>query len=119
MKDLLWQIEQTSAFTVYTTAAMAVAAFLFLREIANSPVMATLSVPIVMAGGVLSTAIFQRQMIVLAFDPDTNVAAMAGIGAIVALSLMIGVKWIWTIADERRVASIDLPPVAPKSRIPH
>jgi hypothetical protein len=116
MRELIWQIEATKAFTIYTAGTLAVAAFLFFREIANAPMMAVLSVPVLIGGSVIATAVCQYQHILLATDPDANIAAMAGVGAIAGLLLMVLVTWLWTVINEWIVARKKLPPVAARIR---
>ena len=117
MQDLLWQLKDISEFTVWTTAAFTLAVYLFIREIVASPMLALVSVPFLMAGGILSTVLFQHQMIVLSYDPDANVAATAGIGVVGTLVLIVIAKWLGVVFKEFRVRRTKIAPVTPASRL--
>jgi hypothetical protein len=116
MQDLLWQLKDIDSFTVYTTAAFAAVVFWFIREIAGSPLLALFAVPFLMASGILAPLVFQSQMITLAYDKDTNVAATTGIGVLTALVALVVVKWLWTVLKERRVRNTRIVPAARTTR---
>ena len=80
MQDLLWQLKDTDAFTVYMALAFTAAVFWFIREIVDAPMLAVVSVPFLIAGGVVSPLAFRSAALTLADDQDTNVAAMVAIG---------------------------------------
>ena len=103
MLDLFWQLKDTEPFTVYMTAIFAAAVFWFIREIVGAPMLALFSVPILMAGGILSPLVFQSLMIMLCYDKDANVAATTGVGVLAALVLVVTGKWLWLILKERSV----------------
>jgi hypothetical protein len=59
MQDLLWQLKDTDAFTVYMALAFTAAVFWFIREIVDAPMLAVVSVPFLIAGGIVSPG-YQR-----------------------------------------------------------
>jgi hypothetical protein len=117
MFDLLWQLNDVSSFTVYMSLLFAAVVFWFMREIAGAPMLAMLSVPLSVAGGVLMPLIFQNQMIALSYDPDTNVAAATAIGVLAALVVLVFCKWVWVLVRERQVRQTKLTAVASKPRV--
>lgn len=117
MQDLLWQLKDTDAFTVYIAAAFAVAVFWFIREIVDAPVLAIVAVPFLMAGGILSPLAFRAATITLAYDEDTNVAAMVAVGVVTALGLIVTFKWLWALLLERQARRARIEPVVVRSRI--
>lgn len=117
MQDLLWQLKDTDSFTVYTTAAYVAVVFLFIREIVDAPMLALVSVPVLMAGGIVSPAVFQKMMITLAYDKDTNVAATAAVGVLTALAALVVFKWLWMLLLERQARKTKLMPLASSSRL--
>lgn len=117
MQDLLWQIKDTDAFTVSIAAALAVAVFWFLREIVDAPVLAVVSVPFLLAAGILSPLVFRAAMVTLAYDRDANVAATVAVGVVTALGLIVSVKWLWTLLLEHRTRRARIEPVAFRSRV--
>ena len=119
MQDLLWQLKDTDAFTVYIAAAFAAAVFWFIREIVDAPVLAVVSVPFLMAGGILSPLVFRAAMITLAYDKDTNGAATVAVGVVTALGLIVSFKWLWTLLLEHQARRTRLEPVVPRSRVRH
>ena len=72
MQDLLWQLKDTDSFTFYTAVAFTAAVFWFVREIVDAPVLALVSVPLLMVAGVLAPIFFRTEMITLAYDADTT-----------------------------------------------
>lgn len=116
MDELLWQIKDIDSFSVYVTAAFAVAVFLFLRELAQVPLLALVSLPFLMAGGVLAPLFYRTQMITLAYDKDANVAAMCASGVLAALALVVAAKWLWSVFMDRVVGRTGLVAVAPAPR---
>jgi hypothetical protein len=116
MQDLLWQLKDTDSFTVYTTAAYVAVVFLFIREIADAPMLAFVSVPVLMAGGIASPAILQKMMITLAYDKDTNVAATAAVGVLTALTALVVFKWLWMLFLEYQARKTKLTPLASNPR---
>jgi hypothetical protein len=116
MQDLLWQLRDIDSFTVYVSAAFAVVLFWFLREIAGAPLLALLSVPFLIAGGTLAPLVFRHQMITLAYDKDTNVAAMSAAGVLTVLIVLVAAKWLWTVLKERRVRRTKLVAAPASSR---
>lgn len=116
MQDLLWQLKDTDAFTVYMALAFTAAVFWFIREIVDAPMLAVVSVPFLIAGGIVSPLAFRSAMITLGYDQDTNVAAMVAIGVVTALGVIVGFKWLWTLLLEHQARRTRLEPVAPHSR---
>jgi uncharacterized membrane protein len=116
MQDLLWQLKETDAFTVYITAAFAAAVFWFIREIVAAPGLAVFAVPFLMAGGVFAPVVFRNQMITLSYDKDANVAAMTGIGVLAALVAVVVMKWLWVLFKEWHIGKKKIAPVTKLSR---
>lgn len=116
MQDLLWQLRDTDAFTVCVAAAFAAAVFWFIREIVDAPMLAIVSVPFLMLGGILAPLGFRAAMITLAHDQDTNVAATVAVGMVAALSLIVSVKWLWALLLEHQAKRARIEPVAVRSR---
>jgi hypothetical protein len=117
MPDLLWQLKDVSSFTISMSLVFAGVVFWFIREIVGAPMLAMLSVPLLLAGGVLMPIVFQSQMIALSYDPDTNVAAATAVGVLAALVVLVIGKWLWMVVRERQVRQIKLTAVAPKPRV--
>jgi len=117
MQDLLWQLRDTDAFTVYIAAAFAVVVFWFIREIVDAPLLAVVSIPFLMAGGILSPLAFRAATITLAYDKDTNVAATVAVGIVTALGLIVTVKWLWALLLEHQARRARIEPVAVRSRV--
>jgi hypothetical protein len=118
MQDLWWQIQETSEFTLWTTLVFSGVVFWFIREIAEDPMLALVSVPVLMAGGVLAPVLFRSQMMVLSYDKDTNVAATTAVGVIVALAVLVIGKWAAVILKEYRVGKTKIVPVVTKAGRP-
>ena len=116
MQDLIWQLKETDAFTVYITAAFAAAVFWFIREIVAAPALALFAVPFLMAGGVFAPVVFRNQMITLSYDKDANVAAMTGIGVLSALVALVMVKWLWACLKDRQIRNTKIAPAAKLTR---
>jgi len=116
MQDLIWQLRDVDSFTVYVTAVFVAIVFFFIREIVKAPLLALFCVPFLMAGGILAPLVFQQLMITLAYDKDSNVAAMSATGVLTTLVALIVVKWVWTVLKERRVSGAK--PVAATKRSP-
>lgn len=117
MQDLFWQLKDTDAFTVYMAAAFAAAVFWFIREIVDAPLLAVVSVPFLMAGGIVSPLVFRAAMITLAYDETANITAMVAIGIVTALGLIVCFKWLWTLLLEHQARRTRLDPVVPRSRV--
>jgi hypothetical protein len=117
MQDLLWQLRDTDAFTIYIAAAFAAAMFWFIREFVGASMFAAVSVPFLMAGGILAPLAFRAAAITLAQDSDTNAAAMVAVGVVAALALIVSFKWLWTILLEHQARRARIEPVAVRSRI--
>jgi Cu/Ag efflux pump CusA len=116
MQDLLWQLNDTDSFTVYTTAAFVAAVFWFIREFVGAPALAIFAVPFLMAGGVFAPLVFRSQMITISYDKDANVAAMTGIGVLSALIALVVVKWLWACLKERQVRNTKIAPATKLTR---
>ncbi|HVX36367.1 MAG TPA: hypothetical protein VHC71_09130 [Hyphomicrobium sp.] len=116
MQDLLWQLEDTDAFTVYMALAFAAAVFWFIREIVDAPTLAVVSVPFLVAGGIVSPLVFRSATITFADDQDTNIAAMVAIGVVTALGVIVGFKWLWALLLEHQARRTRLEPVVPRPR---
>ena len=116
MQDLIWQLKETDAFTVYITAAFAAAVFWFIREIVAAPALALFAVPFLMAGGDFAPVVFRNQMITLSYDKDANVAATTGVGVLAALIAVVVMKWLWVLVKEWRIGNKKIAPVTKLSR---
>jgi hypothetical protein len=116
MQDLLWELRDTEAFTVTMAVAFTAAVFWFIRVIVEAPGLAIVSVPLLMAGGIVSPVIFRSAMVTLAYDKDANIAAMVAIGVVAALGLIIAFKWLWAVILDHQVRRTRLQPVAPRAR---
>jgi hypothetical protein len=117
MQDLLWQLKDTDAFTFSMAAVFSAAVFWFIREIVDAPMLAAVSLPVLVLGGVLSPLVFRAAMLTLAYDEDANIAATVAVGVVTALCLIVGLKWLWTLFVEYQVRRTRLEPVAPRSRV--
>ena len=119
MQDLFWQLKDTDTFTVYTTLAFVAIVFWFIREIVGSPGLALLSVPFLMAGGVLAPVFLAQEMITLSYDKDVNVAMATALGVFAALSAVLVCKWLFTVLGEfrvRRTKLVAIPTRGPRIR---
>jgi hypothetical protein len=116
MQDLLWQLKDTDSFTLYTTGAFAVAVFWFLREIVDAPGLALVSIPFLMAGGILAPLAFRAHMVILSYDKDANVAATAGVGVLAAMVVLVVMNWLCVRFKERRVRNTKIVPAARLNR---
>jgi len=116
MQDLLWQLKDTDAFTFYTAATLTAAVFWFIREIVDAPVLALVSAPILMGGGILAPIFFRAEMITLAYEKETNLAATVAVGVLTALALIVGFKWLWMVFLDRQARRTRLVPVASRLR---
>jgi len=116
MQNLLWQLRDTDVFTLCVAAAFAAAVFWFIREIVDAPMLAIVSVPFLMLGGILAPLVFRSAMITFAHDRDTNVAATVAVGVVAALSLIVGIKWLWAIFLDHQARRARIEPVALRSR---
>jgi hypothetical protein len=117
MQDLLWQLKDTDSFTLYIAAALTAAVYWFIREIVDAPVLALVSTPILMASGVLAPIGFRAEMIVLAYDEQTNLAATSAVGVLTALALIVAFNWLWTLFLEHQTRRTRLAaPVVSRSR---
>jgi hypothetical protein len=116
MQDLLWQIKDTDSFTFYTAALLTCAVFWFIREIVDAPLLAVVSAPILMLGGVLAPIVLRAEMITFAYDNETNLAATAAAGVLTALILVVGVKWLWALLLEYQARRTRLMPVTSRPR---
>lgn len=117
MQDLLWQIRDTDAFTFYVAAAFVAAVFWFIREIVDAPVLAIVSVPFLLLGGILAPIGFRTAMVTLTHDRDTNVAATVAVGVVAALILIVSIKWLWALLLEHQARRARIEPVVVHSRI--
>ncbi|HVZ03563.1 hypothetical protein [Hyphomicrobium sp.] len=117
MQDLMWQLKNTDSFTFYTAAVFTALVFWFIREIVDAPTLAVGAVPVLMAGGLLAPIFFRAEMITLAYDHDTNLAAVVGVGVLAGLALVIGMKWLGTLFVEYRVRRTRLAPMAGRQRV--
>jgi len=117
MQDLLWQLKDTDSFTFTLAAVFSAAVFLFIREIVDAPMLAAVSVPVLIAGGILAPVVFRAGMITLAYDADTNAAATVAAGVVAALCLIVGFKWAWSIFLEHQARRSRLEGVAPRPRV--
>jgi hypothetical protein len=121
MQDLLWQIRETDAFTFYIAIAFVAAVFWFIREIVSAPVLAIVSVPFLLLGGILAPIGFRRAMVSLTYDRDTNTAATVAVGVVAALLVIVSVKWLWALLLEHQARRARIEPVAahsPARRLP-
>jgi hypothetical protein len=116
MQDLLWQLKDTDSFTFYTAAILTAAVFWFIREIVDAPVLAVISAPILMVGGIVAPIVFRAEMITFAYDNETNLAATTAVGVLTALALIVGFKWFWTLFLEHQARRTRLAPVASRTR---
>jgi hypothetical protein len=116
MQDLLWQLKDTDSFTFYTAAALTAAVFWFIREIVNAPALALVSAPVLMAGGILAPVVFRGEMITLASDEQTNLAAMIAVGVLTAMAFIAFCKWLWMLLLEYQARRTRLAPVATRPR---
>jgi uncharacterized membrane protein len=117
MQDLLWQLKDTDSFTLYIAAALTAAVYWFIREIVDAPVLALVSTPVLMASGVLAPIAFRAEMIVLAYDEQTNLAATIAVGVLTALALIVAFNWLWTLFLEHQTRRTGLiAPVVSRSR---
>ncbi|MES1180185.1 MAG: hypothetical protein ABUL43_03210, partial [Hyphomicrobium sp.] len=108
MQDLFWQLRETDSFTVYTTLAFAAIVFWFIREIVGSSGLAALSVPFLIAGGILGPACSAREMITLSYDKNINALMATALGVLVSLMVILITKWLLTILNEYRVGRTKL-----------
>ena len=83
----------------------------------DAPVLAVVSVPFLLAAGILSPLVFRAAMVTLAYDRDANVAATVAVGVVTALGLIVSVKWLWTLLLEHRTRRARIEPVAFRSRV--
>lgn len=116
MQDLLWQLKNTDSFTLYTAAGLTAAVFWFIREIVDAPVLALVSTPILMANGILAPIVFRAEMIVLAYDEQTNLVATIAVGILTALALIVAFNWLWALILEHQTRRARLAPVVSRSR---
>ena len=116
MQDLLWQLQDTESFTVYTTVAFVAAVFWFIREMIGAPALAFIAVPFLMVGGVFAPLAFRSQMITLSYDKDANVAAMTGIGVLSALVALVIVRWLLACLKDRQIRNTKIAPAAKLTR---
>ena len=117
MQDLLWQLKDTDAFTIYTAGAFTVAIFWFIREIVDAPMLAVASAPVIMACSILSPLLFRAEMITLTYDNEANTAATVAIGSLAGLVVIVVFKWLSTLIAERRARRAKIVAVAASSRI--
>jgi hypothetical protein len=116
MQDLLWQLKELDSFTVYASAVFAAVVFWFVRDIVGDSALAVVSVPLLIAGGSLSPLLFRMQMVRLSYDKDANAIATTAVGVLVALLLILGAKWLWSVFIEHKVRRTKLAPVRPHHR---
>jgi len=116
MQDLLWQLKDTNSFALYTSAALTAAVFWFIREIVDAPVLALVSTPILMASGIVAPIVFRTEMIVLAYDEQTNLVATIAVGILTALVLIVALNWLWALILEHQTRRTRLAPVVSRSR---
>lgn len=119
MQDLLWQLKDTDAFTIYTAGAFTVAIFWFIREIVDAPMLAVASAPVIMACSILSPLLFRAEMITLTYDNEANTAATVAIGSLAGLVVIVVFKWLSTLIAERRARRAKIATVTASSRIRH
>ncbi|RUO98444.1 hypothetical protein [Hyphomicrobium sp.] len=103
MQDLWWQLQSTDSFTVYVAMGFALAVCWFIYEIVGSPMLACVSAPVLLLGGILSPTLLGRAMITLSYDRTINSVAASAIGTLFGLFLMLLLNWLWTLAVEYRV----------------
>ncbi|MBA2126543.1 hypothetical protein DLM45_09965 [Hyphomicrobium methylovorum] len=103
MQDLMWQLKDIDALSVYITLLFAGAVFWFIREIIDAPMLAVFSLPALVIGGLLVPAFFRSEVIVLTPDQEANAAATCALGVLGALILMVAGKWLWLVYKERQV----------------
>ncbi len=113
MKDFFWSLQTIDSFTYYVLFVLTAAVAWFIKEIVGSAFLATLSVPVLMLGGVLSFRGFQIAMVTIVPDKDANVVITSAVGAFVALLLMILSVWLTAKAREARTRRRQVLPVAP------
>lgn len=116
MQDLMWQLRETDAFTISLAAVFAAVVFWFIREIVDAPLLAIVSVPFLMAGGIVAPVVFRSAMVTLAYDKEANAAAMVAVGVVVSLGLVVAFKWLWTLMLEHQARRTRLEPIAPRLR---
>ncbi|CAA2136661.1 hypothetical protein [Hyphomicrobium sp. ghe19] len=119
MQDLFWQLKNTDSFTIYTTLLFVAIVAWFIREIIGSSGLALSSVPLLMIGGLLGPAFFNRQMIALSYDKNANVVTATALGILAMLLVILLSKWLLTLLNEHRVSRIkpvSIPTRAPRLR---
>lgn len=100
---------------VVATAAVAAAAVL-IREMLDSAVLATLSIPLMLIGALAFNYLFQTTFISPVDDKDTNVVIASSVGVLVAVCLLLVCLWIISVMSEFRSKHkklLKLPPAEP------
>jgi len=112
MEEFFWSLRTIDSFTYYVLFVLAAAVAWFIKEIVGSNLLAAVSVPVLMVGGVLSYRCFQLAMVTIVPDKDANVVITSAVGAFIALLLMILSVWLTARAREARSRKRRVLPVA-------
>jgi uncharacterized membrane protein len=116
MQELWWQLQTVSPFTVYLSLGFAAAVCLFIHEIVKAPMLAWLSTPILVAGGVLAPTLLGQQTITLSYDKTVNSVLGTASGTLAALMLILLTNWLWAHLVEYRVSRTKLTAIPTRPR---
>jgi hypothetical protein len=116
MQELWWQLQTVDSFTVYLSLAFAAAVCLFMHEIVGSPMLAWLSTPILVAGGILAPTLLAHRMIILSYDKTVNAVSGTALGTLATLLLILLANWLWAHLVEYRVRRTKLTAIPTRPR---
>jgi uncharacterized membrane protein len=114
MQEFWWQLKDTDSFTVYMALGFAAAVCFFIYEFIGAHVLAIVSAPLLVAGGVAMPTLMAQGMITLSYDKTVNTISNVAIGTLLTLFVILLVNWLVTITDEYRVRRTKLAPLAPR-----
>lgn len=111
MEDFYFAVQELEQFPVMMACLLAVIAYGFIREVAQSGGLAMVSVPFVFAGSLTSYALLNANSIILVDDKDTNVVSGLAIGMLASFAILMVGYWLVMLISERRSAAKKLKPL--------
>jgi len=103
MQDLWWHLKDTDSFTIYLALGFAVVVGVFIHEIVRSPMLAWVSAPILVAGGIVAPTLLDQFRFTLSYDKTIHSVAAVAVGTLGILLLILAFGWLWTLLLEYRV----------------
>lgn len=117
MEDFIFALQQFEQFPVMLSIVFAMIVYAFIRP--QSGALALFSVPVIIAGSLLSHYLFSVNSIILVNDKDTNIASGVAIGMLASVVVLMALYLIGMVLSERRSAAKKLKPLTGVQRAQH